>query len=159
LWICLSGEEQAKEKVKPFLQMLGKKVNDFGPKPEAANIIKVAGNFMIASVIEMLSEAFSLMKENEIQPEQFLALLTDSLFPGPVFQTYGKIIAQQKFSPPGFKLALGLKDLDLFINSFEKKPDTDSFAQNLRTLFLESLKKGRENMDWSAISLLSEERR
>ena len=155
LWICMAGDDAAKKKVQPLLSMMGKKIYDFGDKPEAANAVKLAGNFMILSVIEMLSEAFAFVQKSGVKPEQLHTFLTETLFPSPVFQNYGKLIMQQKFSPAGFKLALGLKDINLFLNTAKSLDLSSHFAQELQKLLLISLDKGREEMDWSAISLLS----
>lgn len=155
LWICMAGNKDAKKKVEPLLNMMGKKVYDFGDKPEAVNAVKLAGNFMILSVIEMLSEAFAFVQKNDVNPEQLHAFLTETLFPSPVFINYGKIILQKKFSPAGFKLALGLKDLNLFLNTAQSLHLSSPIAQELQKQLLISLDKGREEMDWSAISLLA----
>lgn len=155
LWICMAGDDAAKKKVHPLLSMLGKKIYDFGDKPEAVNAVKLAGNFMILSVIEMLSEAFAFVQKSGVNPETLHTFLTETLFPSPVFQNYGKMIIQQKFSPAGFKLALGSKDINLFLNAAKSLQLPSPFAQELHKLLLASLSKGREEMDWSAISLLS----
>jgi 3-hydroxyisobutyrate dehydrogenase-like beta-hydroxyacid dehydrogenase len=157
LWICMAGDEAAKKKAQPLLSMMGKKIYDFGNEPEAANAVKLAGNFMILSVIEMLSEAFAFVQKNGVKPEPLHTFLTETLFPSPVFQNYGKLIMQQKFSPAGFKLALGSKDINLFLNTAKSLQLPSPFAQELHKLLLTSLDKGREEMDWSAISLLSME--
>lgn len=157
LWICMAGDEAAKKKAEPLLNKLGKKIYDFGEKPEAANAVKLAGNFMILSAIEMLSEALAFAKKSGISPEQLHAFLTETLFPSPVFINYGKIILQQKFSPAGFKLPLGLKDLNLFLNAAKSVNVSSPLAQLLQKQLLTSLDKGREEMDWSAISLLAQE--
>lgn len=155
LWICMAGDEAAKKKVEPLLNKIGKKIYDFGDKPAAVNAVKLAGNFMILSVIEMLSEAFAFAQKSDINPEQLHAFLTETLFPSPVFLNYGKILIQQKFSPAGFKLTLGLKDLNLFLNTANSLHVSTPFAQMLQKQLLASLDKGREEMDWSAISLLA----
>jgi 3-hydroxyisobutyrate dehydrogenase-like beta-hydroxyacid dehydrogenase len=52
LWICLSGNGVAKERVLPLLNILGQGVFDFGEEVGAANVVKIAGNFLIISAIE-----------------------------------------------------------------------------------------------------------
>lgn len=152
LWICIAGNEAAKKQATPFLNMLGKKIYDFGDKPEAVNVVKLSGNFMILSIIEMMGEAFAVAEQNGINPEMLHAFLADSLFPSPVFQTYGKLIVSKKFSPAGFALTLGKKDLNLFLDA--AKDAKTPLADVLKNQLEESIKKGRSDMDWSAISLL-----
>lgn len=153
----MAGDEESKKQVKPYLEMIGQKVYDFGPHPESANFVKISGNFMIASVIEILSEAFAVMKKNGISKEHFLTLMTETIFPSPVFKTYGKIIAEQRFTPPGFKMTLGLKDLNLFLSASKEFSLDLAFANVLKERFIASINNGHEDLDWSAISLLSEE--
>ena len=157
LWIALAGNATAKEQIIPYLNFLSKKVYDFGETPESANAVKVAGNFMILSVVEMLAEGFAFAEKNGVAPNQFHAFLTDSIFPSPVFQNYGKLIIDKKFTPAGFKMTLGLKDLNLFLNAAKALNVTTPFAEVLKKQLDASLEKGRENMDWSAISLLNSE--
>ncbi len=155
LLICTAGDESAKKQVEPYLNMLGKYIYYFGDKPEAANAVKITGNFMILSVIEMLSEAFAFAEKSGLKPEQVYQFFTETLFPSPVFINYGKIILQKKFSPAGFKLNLGLKDLNLFLNTAKSLHVFSPLAQVLQKQLLTSIDKKREDMDWSAISLLA----
>lgn len=157
LWICVAGEKEAKIKAEPFLKLLGKNIYDFGYKPEAANMVKLIGNFMILSVVEMLSEAFALGEKHGIETKGIYNLFTQTLFPSPVFLTYGKIILDRAFSPPGFQLPLGLKDINLFMQAAEAVGVSSPLANLLHDRLITSLAKGREDLDWSAISLISRE--
>ncbi len=157
LWICIAGNPEGKKRVEPFLKMMGQKIYDFGDKPESANNVKVTGNFLILAVSELLAEAFTVLDRNQVNPGSFLELITDSIFPSPVFKTYGKIILDEKFSPPGFKLPLGLKDINLFLKAAEKVQSNPPVGKLLQERLKKSIEKGREELDWSAISLLSKE--
>jgi len=157
LWICIAGEKEAKTKAEPFLKFIGKSIYDFGSKPEMANNVKLAGNFMILAVIELLSEVFAFGEKHGIDPKDLYKLFTESLFPSPVFSTYGKIILDKAFSPAGFKLPLGLKDLNLFLDSAESVNYSSPLANLLHDKLLTSMAKGREDLDWSSISLISRE--
>lgn len=156
LWICLAGNIEAKKQATPLLNMIGKKIYDFGEKPEAANAVKLTGNFMILSVIEMLGEAFAFAQKSDVKPEQLHTFLTETLFPSPIFINYGKLLMQQKFNPAGFNMSLGLKDLNLFLNMIKTLHISSPLAQMLQKQLLTSIiDKGRAEMDWSAISLLA----
>jgi 3-hydroxyisobutyrate dehydrogenase-like beta-hydroxyacid dehydrogenase len=159
LRVCVAGDKEAKNRVMPFLEMVGKGIFDFGTKPESANVVKMSGNFMIASVIEMLAEAFAVVEKRGVDPQQFLSLMTETLFPSPVFKTYGEILLRRQFDPAGFAMPLGLKDVNLFLSSAEACGLNVPFAQLLRKQFLASLEQGRETMDWSAISLLIQDKK
>jgi 3-hydroxyisobutyrate dehydrogenase-like beta-hydroxyacid dehydrogenase len=89
LWIALAGNNQAKQKVEPLLHYIGQKIYDFGEDPGVANGVKLTGNFLILSIVELLAEAFAFAKKSNIDLETFHNFICDSLFPSPVFKTYG----------------------------------------------------------------------
>lgn len=151
LWICQSGAKEAKEKAKPILEKLGQKVYDFGTDPGSANAVKISGNFMILSAITAMSDAFSYLEKNNIDRESMASFLVDSLFPSPVYQTYGKIIAQKKFSPAGFKLTLGLKDINLLLKSAETLAVPLPIASVLRDRLIAAIANNHGDFDWSAL--------
>ncbi len=157
LWICISGNAQAKERVQPILKVLSQGIYDFGEDPGAANVIKLAGNFMIASAIEAMSEAFTLAEKNGISREKAMEFYSQTLFACPVYQNYGKLVAQEKFQPTGFRLALGYKDIHLVKQAAERSKVPMPFASLLHDRLLSGLAKGREDWDWSSIAQLVSE--
>lgn len=83
-------------------------------------MIKLAGNFLITTVIESLGEAFAFGHKFGVDPHTFLDILTNSLFTAPIYRNYGSMIASDKFEPVGFKLPLGLKDNCLLLAAAEE---------------------------------------
>lgn len=71
----------------------------------------------------------------------------------PVYQGYGKQIAEERFEPAGFRLALGLKDITLAAQAATAKTMPMPMASLLRDRWLASMAKGRENLDWTAIAI------
>ena len=71
--------------------------------------MKLSGNFLIASVMEALSEAMALIRKAGVDPHRYYDLLTSTLFTGPVFTNYGGLIARQEYKPAGFAAPLGEK--------------------------------------------------
>jgi 3-hydroxyisobutyrate dehydrogenase-like beta-hydroxyacid dehydrogenase len=111
--ILAAGPDEAIEAVQPLLALMGQKTWRFADKAQQANVVKLTVNFMLAAAVETLGEATVLAGAHGIVPQQLLDLITDSIFPGPVYQGYGALIAQQRYERAGFKAALGLKDLRL----------------------------------------------
>ena len=155
LWICLSGEREAKQKAEPLLKFIGQKIYDFGDDPGAALAVKLAGNFMILSSIELMAEAFAFVQKSGIDVEKMHNFLSETLFPSPVFKNYGKIIRERKFSPAGFKMTLGLKDIDLFLRTADKLRVALPIAGVLHDRLMNCLAHKREELDWSAIALVA----
>jgi len=153
LRLCIAGNQEAKTRVRPLLDVLGQEVYDFGSDPAAANVIKLAGNFLIISAIEAMSEAFSLVEKNGVDPNLLYDLVTQTLFACHVYQNHGKAILEQRFVPPGFRLALGSKDIRLVRDTARSSQVPMPLASLLEDRFLRSLANGRAEMDWSAIAL------
>ena len=153
LWLCLAGDESAKRLVRPLLEVMGQGTYDFGSSPPAANVAKLAGNFLIASAIEAMAEAFCLAEKNGVDPNQVHAVLCQTLFGCPIYQNYGRSILSQNYSPPGFNLALGTKDIRLLRDTARNSEVSMPLASLLEERFLRSLAKKRGDMDWTAIAL------
>jgi len=153
LWLCLSGDESAKSRVRPLLEVMGQGIYDFGPSPAAANLAKLSGNFLIASAIEAMAEAFCLAEKNRVDPNQVHAVLSQTLFNCPIYHNYGRLILDQNFSPPGFTLALGGKDMRLVRDTARNSEVSMPLASLLEDRFLRSLAKKRGDLDWTAIAL------
>jgi len=153
LWICASGPANAKAKVKPILQAMGQEIFDFGDHPGAANVVKLAGNFMIAAALEAMGEAVAMMRKSGVDPAAALEMLAKTIFAAPVYQGYGPAIAHGQFTPAGFRLPLGLKDIDLVLETARAANAPMPTASLLRDRFISAIAKGRADLDWSAIAL------
>ena len=113
LTILAAGPDAAIESVQPLLALMGQKVWRLGEQAQRANVAKLAVNFMLASAVETLGEATVLAGAYGITAQQLIDLIPGSIFPGPVYQGYGALIAQQRYEPAGFKAELALKDVRL----------------------------------------------
>src|SRR6202012_5166843 len=78
-----------------------------------ANLVKLSGNLLIASAIESFGEAVALVAKAGIDRQQYIDILTSTLFTAPAYQTYGGLIARQEFEPAEFAAPFGLKDVRL----------------------------------------------
>lgn len=153
LWICLSGNGAAKERVLPLLNVLGQKVFDFGEQVSAANVVKLSGNFLIISAIEAMAEAFTLAEKNGIDRSQVAELFGQTLFACPIYQNYGRMIAQEQYEPAGFKLALGLKDVELALQTAKESQMPMPLASLVRDRLISAIAKGRGDIDWTGLAL------
>ena len=117
--------------------------------------MKLSGNFLIASVIESLGEAMALVGKAGVDKQQYLELLTSTLFGAPIYKTYGGLVAREEFEPAGFARRLGLKDVRLVLAAGEALQVPLPIASLLRDRFLTLLANGGADLDWSAIGALS----
>jgi len=155
LFVVAAGEPGAIEAASPLLEAIGQRIFVVSDTPQAANLVKLSGNFLIASVIESLGEAMTLVQKGGVDPHRYLEVLTSSLFDAPVYKTYGGLIAGGKFEPAGFAAPLGHKDIRLALAAAEDLRVPMPVASLLRDRFLTLLARGGEHLDWSAIGRLS----
>jgi 3-hydroxyisobutyrate dehydrogenase-like beta-hydroxyacid dehydrogenase len=151
LRICVAGPIAAKERIEPVLQALGHSF-DFGEQPRQANVIKLCGNFMIVSAIEAMGEALTLAEKNGVDRSAMMSMFTQTIFACPLYQTYGPMIAEKRFTPPGFQLQLGLKDIDLFLANASQVQAPLPLAHLIQNRLLSSVAKGRGESDLSRLT-------
>ena len=157
LWIALAGSAEIKAKVRPLLDQLGQGVFDFGEAASAANVVKLSGNFLIISAIEAMAEAFTLAEKNGVDRVQLAELLGKTLFACPIYQNYGRMIAQQQYEPAGFKLSLGLKDVTLTLQTARESQTPLPLASLLHDRLLTLVTQGKGEIDWTGLALKSSE--
>jgi 3-hydroxyisobutyrate dehydrogenase-like beta-hydroxyacid dehydrogenase len=151
LFVAAAGPAQALKTAQPVFDAIGQRSFVLSDHAPAANLVKLSGNFLIASVIESLGEAMALVGKGGVEPHAYLELLTSTLFSAPVYKTYGALIADKKFEPAGFAAPLGQKDIRLTLAAAERLRVPMPFASLLRDRFLALLAQGGEKLDWSAV--------
>lgn len=153
LWLCIAGgSTSSRSRIKPLLDVMGQGVYDFGSNPVSANVVKLSGNFLIASAIEAMGEAYSLAEAYEINPKNLHELLSQTLFACPIYKNYGQAIVEQRFMPPGFTLELGAKDMRLVQDTARRSHTPMPFVSLLNDRFLRMLANNQGKMDWTGIS-------
>jgi 3-hydroxyisobutyrate dehydrogenase-like beta-hydroxyacid dehydrogenase len=157
LFVVSAGGPDAIATCMPLFEAIGQGTFGFGDQPWLANLIKLSGNFLIAAVLESLSEAIALVGKAGIDHREYVDFLTSTLFAAPVYKTYGGLIAEKKFQPAGFAAPLGLKDVRLALAAGEDLRVPLPLASLIRDRFLTLLARGGESLDWSAISQIAAE--
>lgn len=154
LFVIAAGAGASLNAAKPVFDAIGQRTFILGDKPREANLIKLSGNFLIASVIETLGEAMALVTKGGVDPHAYLEMLTSTLFAAPVYKTYGGLIADKKFTPAGFAAPLGQKDIRLTLAAAETLGVPMPVASLLRDRFLTLIATGGADLDWSAVGSL-----
>ncbi|MEO8885069.1 MAG: NAD(P)-dependent oxidoreductase [Mucilaginibacter sp.] len=148
LWICVSGNSLAKEAAKPILENLGQGIFDFGETAGGANVVKIAGNFMILSSLEIMAEAYTLAEKNGLDRKQVSDFFSSTLFSAPIFQNYGKLIASKQYEPVGFKTKLGYKDARLTFKLAQQSEIPMPVAGVVHNRLLTAIAQGGGEQDW-----------
>ncbi|MBB6730999.1 NAD(P)-dependent oxidoreductase [Cohnella zeiphila] len=112
LLIPLAGPKDAKDRVRPILAAMGGEgLYDFGEEAGAATLVKLVGNFLIVSAGHSLGEALTIAEKNGVDPVAVADMLTQTLFNAPIYQSYGKRIAQKQ--APFGQSKIPMKDVGL----------------------------------------------
>ncbi len=147
--ICVSGEQQSKGIAKPILECLGQGIYDFGEDIAGANVVKIAGNFMILATMEMMSEAFAMAEKSGLDRKKFAEFFGSTLFNAPVYHNYGKMIAMKDYEPVGFKARLGYKDARLAVKTSQLSETPMPMATLVHNRLMSAVARGLGDRDWS----------
>lgn len=144
----------------PYFEILGKRVWTVGAEPRIANIVKAAVNYDIIHAFQAIGESVALVEANGVDASLFTELLSSTLFPGPVYTGYGAMIAESRYTPPGFTMALGSKDLGLAEAIAAEAGLVLPSAPVLRAAFDTALASDDlKDVDWSGVAEITRQRR
>jgi 3-hydroxyisobutyrate dehydrogenase-like beta-hydroxyacid dehydrogenase len=158
--------------------MFCNQIVDYGDDTGSANVVKLCGNFLIASSIEAIGEAVALSEKNVslwislyacsilywlqfpsslplqgVDGKEVIKLLSGTIFDCLIYKGYGQRVSERDHRPGGFSLELGLKDVSL-VNQAARDCNTPMpFLSVLLDRFVSAKARGRGGMDWSAIGM------
>ncbi|MGA9659857.1 MAG: NAD(P)-dependent oxidoreductase, partial [Asticcacaulis sp.] len=155
LYITAAGAPADMARALPLLEVLGQTVEVFGEVPSAANLVKLAGNFMIISMTETLGEAMALVAKGGADKGQFLDFFTAGLFNAPIYKNYGAMMVKETFEPAGFGAALAAKDARLAGEAAGNLGVSMPLNDLLRARLGRLVDGGEGHLDLTALSLLA----
>jgi len=152
LWIATSGDAAARARVRPMQDAMGQRVFEFGDEPGAANVIKLAGNFMLGAAIEAMAEAFTLAQKHGVPRQQTYEFFTQTLFDCFVYRGYGELIASEQYQPIGAKPSLIRKDYGLILDAAAEELVPMPLANLIHERLTATVAKGRNDVDWASFA-------
>jgi 3-hydroxyisobutyrate dehydrogenase-like beta-hydroxyacid dehydrogenase len=156
LFVIAAGAPQVLEPLVPLFDAIGQRTFVVSDQAHTANLVKLSGNFLLASAIETLGEAVALVGKAGVDRQQYVDILTSTLFAAPAYQIYGGLIARQEFEPAGMAASLGLKDVRLVLAAAERLQVPLPVASVLRDRLLTLVATGGGHLDWSALATLAD---
>jgi len=155
LTVVVAGEPDAVRRVEPLLDVIGQRTWSIGTEPERANVVKLAGNFMLGAAVEAMAEASAMAWRNGIAPADLLDVLTNGVFTAPAYKMYGELIAQQRYDPAGFRISLLLKDLRLALAAADAVDAPMPLADVVHGALLEAAAQGDGDRDVAVLGALA----
>lgn len=156
LTIVASGNAGAVERCLPLFESVGRRTFHVGDDASHAIVVKLMGNFLLASMLEGLGESSAVARRYGLDPQAFIDVLTEALFPCAIFRSYGTRIASGQHTPAGLSLVLGLKDVMLAAAAAERVAVAMPIADVVEERARAGIARGMGDWDWSALALLSE---
>ena len=154
LFIIAAGAAADVERCRPVIDSLGQKTFVVGADPGHANLIKLLGNMMTATAIEMLAEVVAVLLRRGLDPKPFVDILTSTMFGGRAHQIYGDKIVRQSYAP-GFVMPLVLKDVRLALAEAEKAGAPMPSVGVVRDRLITGISRGYADLDWTALGLIA----
>ncbi len=97
LVIPYAGPSEAKNRAKPILTAMGgSALFDMGERPGVPSVIKQLGNFLIISAGRSPMEGLAIAENAGVDAAAAVKMLTETLFPSPIYRSYGAAIAEKK---------------------------------------------------------------
>jgi len=157
LFIIAAGGGDPLDRCRPLFDLLGQRTFVIGSDPGSANLVKLVGNAMMATTLEMLGEALALVRKRSLDPAAVLSILTSTMFGSRVHKVYGAKIVAQRFAPSGFVLPLALKDVRLALAEAERANVPMPSVSVVHDRMITGLAHGYAELDWSALGLVAAE--
>lgn len=149
--ILAGGSAAAIARVQPLFDAMGQKTWPVGDDPARANVIKLAVNFMLGAAVEAMAEASAFVELHDVAPRELITIITNTAFASPIYQIYGKLIAEDRYEPAAFKARLELKDIRLALEAAEHVKVAMPLASVVRDSLLEALAAGDGDKDLAVL--------
>jgi 3-hydroxyisobutyrate dehydrogenase-like beta-hydroxyacid dehydrogenase len=156
LFVVAAGAGADIERCRPLLDSLGQRTFIVSTNPEHANLVKLLGNMMTATALEMLGEVVAVSLKRGLDPKTFIDVLTNTMFDGRAHKLYGDKIVKRSYAP-GFVLPLVLKDVRLALSEAEKAGAPMPSVNVVRDRLITGIARGHANLDWTALGLIAAE--
>ena len=156
LFIVAAGAAADLKRCQPLLDTLGQRTFVVGVDPQEANLIKLLGNMMSATALEMLGETVAVLRKRGLDAQPFIDIMTSTMFGGRAHKIYGDKISKQNYVA-GFVLPLVLKDVRLALAESEKAGAPMPSVSVVRDRLITAIARGYGGLDWTALGLIAAE--
>jgi 3-hydroxyisobutyrate dehydrogenase-like beta-hydroxyacid dehydrogenase len=156
LFIVAGGTRADVERCQPLFDALGQRTFVIGPDPAHANLVKLLGNMMTATTLEMLGEVVAVARKRGLDPRPFIDIMTSTMFGGRAHKIYGDKIVRQSYAP-GFVMPLVLKDVRLALVEAENAGAPMPSVNVVHDRLITGIARGYADLDWTALGLIAAE--
>jgi 3-hydroxyisobutyrate dehydrogenase-like beta-hydroxyacid dehydrogenase len=153
LSIIVAGDAIHCERSRPLIESLGR-MFVVGTEASHANLIKLLGNMMTATSLEVLGEITTVLRKRGQDPQQFVDIMTDTMFGSRFHKIYGGRILSGDYAP-GLAMPLALKDVRLALAEAEIAGAPIPSVSLVRDRMITAIARGHAALDWTALGLVA----
>jgi 3-hydroxyisobutyrate dehydrogenase-like beta-hydroxyacid dehydrogenase len=123
---------------------------NLGTNHSVANSVKLAINYTVISLVELMGQVYAYAEKSEIDLE-LMEQLFGVIFGHPAIKQYMERIRTRTFDEAGFELISGFKDVQLMLQASTDARAPLNYGSTIREKFITAIAHGMEYRDWSAI--------
>jgi 3-hydroxyisobutyrate dehydrogenase-like beta-hydroxyacid dehydrogenase len=144
----IAGRKEVIELVRPVLETFTNMIVEVGEHPGNAARMKLAVNFFLSGLLEVMSETFVFAEKHGLDTATVQHLMIKQVFPNPAVTEYAERIRTGYFDDAGATLITGLKDLTLILSEASQVRAPLPIADLVRDNILKGLARGEDDLDW-----------
>ena len=156
LFIVTAGSAGDLVRCQPIFDCLGQRTFVVGEDPQEANLIKLLGNMMTATAIEMIAESVAVIRKRGLDPQPFIDIMTSTMFSGRTHRIYGEKVVRRSYAA-GFILPLVLKDVRLALAEAEQASTPMPSVGVVRDRLITAIARGYDGLDWTVLGKVAAE--
>lgn len=156
LFIVAAGAPGDLVRCQPIYDCLGQRTFVVGENPQEANLIKLLGNMMTATAIEMIAESVAVIRKRGLDPRPFIDIMTSTMFSGRTHRIYGEKVLRRTYAA-GFILPLVLKDVRLALAEAENASTPMPSVGVVRDRLITAIARGYDGLDWTVLGKVAAE--
>ena len=152
LFTFLAGRAEQVERARPVINAYADRIIPMGEDHAVAMSMKLVGNFMVASLIELMGQVFVFAEQRGVDIAVITGMFKQFM---PAASEYVDRISSRNFENAGFSLDGGLKDVTLILAAAAEVHTPLPYASLVRDKCLAAQARGMSHLDWSAITEIS----
>ena len=157
LRIVAAGPKNGIDSCSPLFEALARKTFVLGSTAPHAHALKLGSNFLLFAMIESLGEAVAFARKSGLDPNEFVNIITETVFDSGAYRVFGPMIAQARYEPVAFPLSLVLKDVGLMLLAAEHAAVPMPFANVMRDQLSSAIARGYQDLDETALARIAAE--
>jgi 3-hydroxyisobutyrate dehydrogenase-like beta-hydroxyacid dehydrogenase len=149
LFTFVAGKPEWLERCRPVMDAYANRIIPMGEDPAIAMSMKLVGNFMVASLIELIGESYVFAERRGVDPSILTGMFKQFM---PAASEYVDRICTRDFGRAGFTLDGGTKDVTLILQAAAEVHAPLSYASVVRDKCLAAQARGMGDLDWSVMT-------